>query len=86
MSTTNVSIRMDATLKQQTEQLLNDMGMNMTTAVTIFAKAIVREGRIPFEIKADPFYNPQNLERLTRAAREMDAGVHTNQHDLLEAN
>ncbi len=85
MTTTNVSIRMDSDLKKQSEQLFADMGMNMTTAFTIFAKAVVREGRIPFEIKADPFYSRRNVERLTRAAKDMDQGARVAEHEVQEA-
>ena len=54
MPSTSVTIRLDENLKKQAEQLFNDMGLNMTTAFTIFAKAVVRQNRIPFEIAADP--------------------------------
>lgn len=47
---TNVNIRMDKELKKQFETFCNDVGMSMTTAFTIFAKKVVREQRIPFEI------------------------------------
>jgi DNA-damage-inducible protein J len=50
MATTNINIRMDAELKRQFEAFCNDMGMTMTTAFNIFAKKVVREYRIPFEI------------------------------------
>lgn len=53
MATTNVNIRMDTELKQQFEAFCSDMGMTVTTAVTIFAKKAVREYRIPFEIGAE---------------------------------
>jgi len=85
MSTTNVSVRMDTELKQQSERLFSEMGLNMTTAFTVFAKAVVREGRIPFEIKADPFYNRTNLERLARAAKDMDEGIRVTAHEPYEA-
>ena len=49
---TNVNIRMDKELKKQFETFCNDVGMSMTTAFTIFAKKVVREQRIPFEISA----------------------------------
>jgi DNA-damage-inducible protein J len=84
MTTTNVSIRMDTDLKRQSERLFADMGMNMTTAFTIFAKAVVREGRIPFEIKADPFNDRRNIERLTRAAKDMDKGDRVAEHEVRE--
>lgn len=47
---TNINIRMDVDLKQNFEAFCNDMGMSMTTAFNIFAKKVVREYRIPFEI------------------------------------
>lgn len=77
MATTSVTIRMDEGLKKQAEVLFEDMGMNMTTAFTIFTKAVVREGRIPFEIAANPFYSAANLNRLKKAAGDMDAGKGT---------
>ena len=45
-----VSIRMDKELKQSAEALFAEFGMNMTTAINVFAKQSVREGKIPFEI------------------------------------
>ena len=54
MATTNVSIRMDENLKKQAEAVFESMGMNITTAFTIFTKAVVYQGKIPFEITACP--------------------------------
>ena len=60
----NVSIRMDDALKKQAEELFNDLGMNLTTAFTIF----VKQG-IPFEItKETP--NSETLSAL-REVEEM---------------
>lgn len=50
MAQTNVNIRMDAELKRQFEDFCADVGMTMTTAVTVFAKKVVRENRIPFPV------------------------------------
>ena len=36
--------------KKQAEDLFNDLGMNLTTAFTIFVKQAIREQGIPFEI------------------------------------
>ncbi len=52
-STTNICIRVDTELKAQAETLFNELGMNLTTAVTVFLRQAVRESRIPFEIKWD---------------------------------
>ena len=53
MATTNMSIRMDVELKKQAEAMLSDMGLNMTTAMNMFLRQVVRQGRIPFEIATD---------------------------------
>ena len=51
--TTNLSIRMDKELKEQAENLFSELGMNMTTAMTVFVRQSVRQGKIPFEIALD---------------------------------
>lgn len=52
MAQATFSIRMDETLKQKFDALCVEFGMNATTAFNIFARAVVRERRIPFEISA----------------------------------
>ncbi|MCL2539169.1 MAG: type II toxin-antitoxin system RelB/DinJ family antitoxin [Oscillospiraceae bacterium] len=47
---TNVSIRLDAKLKKQAEELFSDLGLNMTTAMTMFLRQAIRNQGIPFEI------------------------------------
>ena len=50
MATTNVTMRMDEDLKKQLQELVSNLGMDMTTFFTISAKRAVREQRIPFDI------------------------------------
>ncbi|MEL7566268.1 MAG: type II toxin-antitoxin system RelB/DinJ family antitoxin [Dehalobacterium sp.] len=83
MATTSVTIRMDENLKKQAERLFEDMGLNMTTAFTIFTKAVVRQGKIPFEIAADPFYSEANQARLMKSIAELEAGK-GKVHELIE--
>lgn len=45
-----LNIPMDNQLKSQLEEVLSELGMDVSTAVTIFARQVVRQGRIPFEI------------------------------------
>lgn len=73
---TNVNIRMDSELKKQVEELFNEFGINMTTAMIMFAKAVVRERKIPFEISAneDDFYNPHNQKVIEEAIKRLDEG------------
>lgn len=74
MAQTNINIRMDEELKKQFDAFCSDVGMSMTTAFCIFAKTVVRQHRIPFEIStdSDPFYSPANIERLKRSAAQME--------------
>lgn len=53
MSQSTYSIRMDSNLKKEFDSICEDFGMSSTTAINIFAKAVVRERRIPFEIRAE---------------------------------
>ena len=67
MATVNMSIRMDTELKKQADAMFSDMGLNMTTAITMFLRQVVRQGRIPFEIATDI----PNAETVA-AIKEMD--------------
>lgn len=53
MAQTNLTIRIDIELKKEAEKLFDALGMNMTTAITVFTKTAVREQRIPFEISLE---------------------------------
>lgn len=53
MAQTNINIRMDENLKQQFDLLCSELGLNMTTAFNIFAKTMVRQQKIPFEVALD---------------------------------
>ena len=50
MATTNITMRIDEDLKKQLQELVTNLGMDMTTFFTISAKQAVREQRIPFDI------------------------------------
>ena len=60
MAQTNINIRMDDTLKQQFDHLCNELGLTRTAAFNIFAKTMVRQQKIPFEISL----NVPNAETL----------------------
>ena len=52
MTQTAMTIRMDSELKVQFDALCDEFGMSTNTAVNIFARAVVRNRRIPFVIGA----------------------------------
>ena len=51
MATTNLNIRIDKDIKDQAEEIFNELGLNMTTAVNMFLRTAIREQGIPFELK-----------------------------------
>ncbi|MEN6623784.1 MAG: type II toxin-antitoxin system RelB/DinJ family antitoxin [Smithella sp.] len=50
MAQTNINIRMDSDLKKQFDLLCSELGLTMTTAFNVFARTMVRQQRIPFDI------------------------------------
>ena len=53
MATTNLNIRTDKDIKDQAEEIFNELGLNMTTAINMFLRTAIREHGIPFELKLD---------------------------------
>ena len=53
MATTNLNIRIDKAIKDQAEEIFNELGLNMTTAVNMFLRTAIREHGIPFELKLE---------------------------------
>jgi len=78
-----VNIRIDDELKVKADALFDELGLNMTTAFTIFIKAAVRQNGIPFEIIIDPFYSDSNMRILRQSIKDADDGKLT-KHDLIE--
>ena len=85
MPQTNVNFRMDSDLKRDMEETCKELGLNMTTAFTIFAKKMIREKRIPFEVSVDPFYSEENQKRLREAFDALDNGEGS-EHGLIEVD
>lgn len=74
LPSTNVTIRMEQDTKHELEMILKSMGLNLTTGFNLFATAVVRQRRIPFEIVADPFYAEANQARLKKSIAKLEAG------------
>ena len=52
MAQSTLSMRVDENLKKSFDNICDDFGFTSTAAITVFMKTVVRERRIPFEIKA----------------------------------
>lgn len=65
--TDTLNIRIEPELKKQVESTLNDLGMNIAEAVTIFFKQVVMTDSIPFVIKKHKY-----SDELIAAIKEAD--------------
>lgn len=76
MAQTTFSVRMDSEVKQQFDDFCAKVGMNTTVAFNMFARAVLREKRLPFEVttEVDPFYSESNLAHLHRGVAALDSG------------
>ena len=64
--TSSMNIRIEPNLKKQVEEILKDLGMNISDAVTIYFKQIVLTDSIPLQIKR-PKFNKETLEAINEA-------------------
>lgn len=74
MSLATINFRIDSELKKQMEDICKRLGLNMTSALTVYVTKLVNEQRIPFEILADPFYSQENIKRLGKSIKELEEG------------
>lgn len=82
---TQVNFRIDDDVKAKAESALNDMGLSMSAAITMFLTKVGRERRIPFEITADPFYSESNMRYLEQMMSDVRSGkAHFAEHELIE--
>ena len=75
MAQTTLSVRMDADVKRQLDALCADVGMTTSTAINLFAKAFIRERKLPFEVVAsDSFFSESNMRHLQRSIKQLEEG------------
>lgn len=55
METLSLNVRVDASDKKGFEKFCNSVGMNVSTAINMFIKAVLREQKLPFEVRCDTF-------------------------------
>ena len=85
MNPSAFSVRMDTQIKNDFSLICEDFGMSVSTAFTLFAKAVVREHRIPFEIKSDlPNTLTMRTIELAKTGKELH-GPFSSIHDLRES-
>lgn len=87
MALTTMSIRVDENDKKRFDEFCDQTGLNASVAVNMYIKAVLRENCIPFDVKADPFYSKENMERLERRIADVKSGKSVlKEHDLIEVD
>ena len=68
MAISNITISLDASLKNEAIAMFEDMGLDIESATKLFYRQVVRQGRIPFEISSNQKiflkYNQYNILNL----------------------
>ena len=73
MSVITFSVRMEQSLKSQFDTLCSDFGMNASTAFNVFARAVVRERKIPFEIYSPVITREKAMEAFLELRDEAES-------------
>ena len=66
-NTTNLNVRVDSTLKKESDELFKNLGLNMSTAINMFLTKCVKTSSIPFMIE-----EPKPSKELKKALKEVD--------------
>ena len=84
MALTTLTARIDDTDKAIFDDFCSSIGLTASATINLFVKTVIRERRIPFEIKQeDPFYNTSNQTHLQKSIQQLEKGQGTI-HELIE--
>ena len=79
-----VNFRIDDCVKADAEDLFTRLGLNLSTAISMFIRQALQCRGLPFEVREDPFYSPQNMDYLRRVSADYSAGRNFSSHELIE--
>ena len=87
MAQATITARVDENDKARFDSFCSNVGLNTSTAINLFVKAVLRENRIPFEImqSEDPFFSEPNLAYVKKSVQELHEGKGT-AHELIEVD
>jgi len=70
MAQTSINIRTDENLKKQFDAVCDELGLNLSSAINIFMRTVVRDREIPFAITAAPSFMVSTKDDLDAKIRE----------------
>ena len=75
MAQTTLNVRIDEDVKKAFEEFCSAVGMNVSVAVNMFAKAVIREQRLPFEVSTQsPKFNDTTIAALIESEEIIRSG------------
>lgn len=63
---TTIQVRIDETTKSQATAVLNNLGMDTSTAINVFLRQVIAENGLPFQPK-QPTFNSETLSAIQEA-------------------
>ena len=82
---TTLTVRIDPVVKQQAQTILNDLGLDMTSAINVYLKKIIQCEGIPFELRREKL-NEESLRVIEKPRRGEDTiGPFDTVEELMEA-
>ena len=87
MAQATITARVDEHYKIKFDTFCSNVGLNTSTAINLFVKAVLRENRIPFEIAqvTDPFFSEANMNYVKKSVQELREGK-GRIHELIEVD
>ena len=87
MALATLTARVDPKDKADFDAFCSNVGLNASTAINLFVKAVLRAKRIPFQIaqSADPFFSDANMAYVKKSLQELREGKGT-AHELIEVD
>lgn len=70
----NLQIRVDDNLKTRAQQVVEELGIDLSSAIRIFLSQLVKENGFPFIPTNDPFFTSRNQAALRQSALQIAAG------------
>ena len=71
MAQVSVTVKTDEEIKKDFNTFCEEIGLNMSTAINLFMRAVLREKRIPFELSLLNKKSSKNLENTPPSIEEL---------------
>ena len=71
MSTQTLNVRIDKNIKKQAQKVVEELGLDLSSAVKLFLNKVVMTKSIPFELRTVNGYTPEYEARLLKEVKNM---------------